>query len=100
MMKEFSLLDLLNQNEQISARISVLGAFSKFRGELEVRPTRYSHGPLGEAGIAGCGCMVPWWWVETCTIGCMSFQLVLGPELSATWPNPSLRISLPTQNHP
>ena len=30
----------------------MLGAFSKFRGEPEVRPTRYSHGPLGEAGIA------------------------------------------------
>ena len=78
----------------------MLGVFSKFRGVPEVRPTRYGHGPLGEAGVAGCGCMALWWWVETCTIGCMSFQLVLGPELSATWPNPSLRISLPSQNHP
>ena len=51
----------------------MLGAFSKFRGEPEVRPTRYSHGPLDEAGVAGCGCMALWWWVETCTIGCMSF---------------------------
>ena len=38
--------------------------------------------------------MVLWWWVETCNIDCMSFWLVLGPKQSATWPNPSLSISL------
>jgi len=35
-----------------------MGMFSKFRGEPEVRPTWDTHGPLGEIGVAGCGCMV------------------------------------------
>ena len=36
----------------------MLGVFSKFRGEPEVRPTWDIHGPLGEAGVAECGCMI------------------------------------------
>ena len=51
----------------------MLGVFSKFRDEPEVRTTWDIHGPLSEAGVAGCGCMTLWWWVETCSIGGMSF---------------------------
>ena len=51
----------------------LLACVSKLRVEPYDQTCRYSHGPLGEAGVAGCGCMALWWWVETCNIGCISF---------------------------